>query len=79
MVDTLCHKDAFPGFFSTYKPWKESGIEGDVVFELQPTYRAIVDLIDLVGFGDVREYVSTDVQKMVLYKDLLRRCFFCFK
>ena len=79
VVDTLCHKDAFPGFFSTYKPRKESGIEGDAVFELQPTYRAIVDLIDLVGFGDVREYVSTDVQKMVLYKDLLRRCFFCFK
>ncbi|ANY78230.1 hypothetical protein BB934_08285 [Microvirga ossetica] len=79
VVDTICHKDVFSGFFSTYKPLKATGIEGDTVFELQPTYRAILDLILLVGFKRTIEIVSSDVASMVLYNEAIRRCFFCFQ
>ena len=77
VIDTICHGDVFPGFFSTYKPRKDTGIEGDTVFELQPTYRGMLDLISLVGFDRVREVVSTSVSDMDLYRDGVRRCLFC--
>jgi SAM-dependent methyltransferase len=79
IVDTICHKECFSGFFATYKPRKEWGIDGDTIFELQPTYRAIVDLINLVGFRKIQEIISSDAVNMDLYKDLIRRCLCCFK
>ena len=79
VVDTICHKDVFSGFFSTYKPVKSARTEGDTIFELQPTYRAIIDLISLVRFNKTVELVSSDVTSMDLYKEAIRRCFLCFK
>lgn len=78
VVDTLCHRDMFSGFFSVYKQDRESGTEGDAVFELQPTYSAIVELIAMVGFKRTVEIVSSDFRLMALYDTFVRRCFFCF-
>lgn len=77
VIDTITHKEPFSGYHLCVKNSAIS-IEGDLDFELQPTYRGIVDTIKASGFETVIEF-SLPTSLIALYSDQSRRCFFAFK
>ncbi|MBO0798930.1 MAG: methyltransferase domain-containing protein [Blastocatellia bacterium] len=77
VVDTITHTEPFSGFHVLSKDPSIS-IEGDLSFELQPTYRGILDTIMAAGFKEVVEIVAP-VKGIELYEDGSRRCLVAFK
>lgn len=77
VIDTITHKEPFSGYHLCIKNSAIS-IEGDLDFELQPTYRGIVDTIKASGFETVIE-ITLPTSQVELYSDQSRRCFFAFK
>ena len=77
VVDTITHKEPFSGYHVALKDDSIS-IEGDLNFELQPTYRGILDTIKAAGFLEVVEIVAP-VDNVDLYRDASRRCLVAFK
>lgn len=78
VIDTITHKEKFSGYHLAIKDSTIS-IEGDLAFELQPTYRGIIESIYSAGFGRIVEIVSDDCKGVELYRDYSRRLFFAFK
>lgn len=76
VVDTITHHEPFSAYHVNVAN-TESPIEGDLSFELQPTYRGILDTISAAGFGEVIEITApTNTQ---LYNNASRRCLVAFK
>jgi tRNA (mo5U34)-methyltransferase len=79
VIDSICHTEPFSGYHVVCDKNIHSPIEGDLSFELQPTYRGLLDTIFSVGFSHVVELIGLSSQGIELYDDLSRRCFFAFK
>jgi tRNA (mo5U34)-methyltransferase len=77
VVDTLTHKENFSGYHIRMANIA-SPIEGDVSFELQPTYRGIIDTMKAVGFKEIVE-IAAPADGVELYGGGDRRCFIGFK
>jgi 2-polyprenyl-3-methyl-5-hydroxy-6-metoxy-1,4-benzoquinol methylase len=77
VIDTITHKEPFSGYHVALKD-NSVTIEGDLAFELQPTYRGIIDTIKAAGFASVVEIVSDNPEGIELYQDSTRRCFLAF-
>jgi SAM-dependent methyltransferase len=77
VVDTITHTEPFSGYHVLSKDPSRS-LEGDLAFELQPTYRGILDTIKAAGFREVIEVVAP-VKGIELYEDGSRRCLVAFK
>ena len=78
VIDTIAHKETFSGYHLLIKNSKIS-IEGDLDFELQPTYRGIIDTIYAAGFSSIIEVRSLNPDGIELYDDESRRCFLAFR
>lgn len=79
VIDSVTHKEPFSGFFSVTNKNIKSPIEGDLSFELQPTYRGLIDTIYASGFDYLIEVMTWVDEHVDQYSDLSRRCFFAFK
>jgi tRNA (mo5U34)-methyltransferase len=77
VVDTITHTEPFSGYHVLLKD-PTIPIEGDLCFELQPTYRGILDTIRAAGFREVIEIVAP-VTGVELYDSGSRRCLVAFK
>lgn len=79
VIDTICHTEPFSGYHVLTNKNLSSPIEGDLSFELQPTYRGIIDTIYAAGFTHIVELVGLSSEEIELYNDSSRRCFLAFK
>ena len=79
IVDTICHQEPYSSYFVLANKDIKSPIEGDLTFELQPTYRGILETILSSGFKFIVEIIGTNSESIELYNDLSRRCFIAFK
>lgn len=79
VIDTVTHKEPFSGYYSLSNKNINSPIEGDLSYELQPTYRGILDVIYASGFKHIIEIMTVADVMVEQYSDLSRRCFFAFK
>ncbi|WP_132252385.1 class I SAM-dependent methyltransferase [Methylobacterium segetis] len=77
VVDTITHTEPFSAYFVRSKD-TSSPIEGDLSFELQPTYRGIIDTMRAAGFQDIIE-LEAPTSSIELYSDGTRRCLVGFK
>lgn len=77
VIDTITHTEPFSGYHVLVKN-TASPIEGDLSFELQPTYRGILDTTSAAGFRDIIEIVAP-VDDIDSYSSGSRRCFVAFK
>lgn len=77
VVDTITHSEPVSAF---HVVGKDPGIsiEGDLAFELQPTYRGIIDTMRLAGFRDIVE-LDAPTDDIELYADGSRRCLVGFR
>ena len=73
IVDTITHKEPVPAYFLQAKDSGNS-LEGDEPFELQPTYRGIIESMRLAGFSTIVEIISDTPSTVELYCDSTRRC-----
>jgi SAM-dependent methyltransferase len=79
VIDSVTHKEPFSSYFVLSDKNINSPIEGDLSFELQPTYRALLETIYSAGFKCVLEVMTIVDVNIEQYGDLSRRCFFAFK
>lgn len=79
VIDSICHTEPFSAYHVVSNKDIRSPIEGDLSFELQPTYRGLLDTIFAVGFTHVVELIGLSSEGIELYNDLSRRCFLAFK
>ncbi len=79
VIDTICHTEPLAAYHVVPRQNSISGLEGDVAFQLQPTYRAVVDTIRLAGFEHVVEVIGACQTSIDLYDRFTRRCFVAFK
>lgn len=77
VIDTISHTEPISAYHVQMKNPNIS-IEGDLSFELQPTYRGILDTITAAGFGEVVEIVAP-TDDVELYDSASRRCLVAFK
>lgn len=77
VIDTISHTEPISAYHVQMKDPNIS-IEGDLSFELQPTYRGILDTIKAAGFGEVVEIVAP-TDDIELYDSASRRCLVAFK
>ncbi|TRW92202.1 class I SAM-dependent methyltransferase [Candidatus Methylobacter oryzae] len=79
VIDSICHTEPFSGYHVVTQKNIDSPIEGDLSFELQPTYRGLLDTIHAAGFTHIVELIGLASENIELYNDLSRRCFLAFK
>ena len=79
VIDSITHKEAFSGFHLVTNKDTSSSLEGPDHYELQPTYRGLVDSMYAVGFKHVIEIEGTQHESIDLYGAGVRRCFIAFK
>jgi 2-polyprenyl-3-methyl-5-hydroxy-6-metoxy-1,4-benzoquinol methylase len=73
VVDTITHKEPVSAYFVQAKDTARV-LEGDQTFELQPSYRGIIDTMKIAGFETIIEVVGQADQEIDLYSDNSRRC-----
>lgn len=79
VIDSICHTEPFSGYHVVTQKNTKNPLEGDLSFELQPTYRGLLDTIYSAGFSHVVELFGSASHQIELYNDLSRRCFLAFK
>lgn len=79
VVDTVCHREPISAFIASYGKDNEHFGEGKFTAELQPTYRALIDIMHHVGFKFVVELVADTGRVSGFYRDHVRRCVIGFK
>ncbi len=82
VIDSIMHRDARAGFELRVGKDNTSHSEGAHVVELQPTYRAMIELMRAVGFRDIREVAAREADDKLphhLYDTRQRRCLIGFK
>ncbi|MEM7140695.1 MAG: class I SAM-dependent methyltransferase [Actinomycetota bacterium] len=79
IVDTIVKLQRVSAFFTTLGKDTESLTEGRYSLELQPTYRAMIDLLQFVGFSEVLEIVTDVEWTHEKYLAGRRRCFLAIK
>lgn len=82
VVDSIMHKEPVSAFLQMVNKNVSSHSEGEFVVELHPTYRAMIDLMQAVGFKDIQEVVPVEDGNRVqhsLYDRHDRRCLIGFK
>jgi hypothetical protein len=78
VVDTITHKEPFSAYFVSTKDPNQP-LEGDLHFELQPTYRGIIATMREAGFNDIIEIEGVCDTPVTLYSDYSRRCLIGFR
>jgi tRNA (mo5U34)-methyltransferase len=79
VIDSVTHKEPFSGYFVLSDRNINSPIEGDLSFEMQPTYRGLLETIYSAGFEYVFEVMTFVDSNIAQYSDGSRRCFFAYK
>jgi len=78
VVDTITHKEPFSAYFVNSKD-TNIPLEGDLKFELQPTYRGIIATMREAGFSFILEVEGLCDTNITLYSDSSRRCLIGFR
>jgi SAM-dependent methyltransferase len=68
ILDTLVHKHPFSGFHLVCNKNVEYSAEGEFSYELHPTYRAVCDGLQAVGFTQIYEIVGEDSRRVPNYR-----------
>lgn len=79
VIDTNCSTDPVSAYYVVRDKNMESSLEGTRSLEFLPTYRAIIDTMQEVGFKEIVEIVGTCDTPIFLYSDYTHRCFIGFK
>ena len=67
VFDTLTHKHPFSGFYLVCNKDVNYSAEGEFSYELHPTYRAICDGLQAVGFETIYELVGSAAARVPHY------------
>ena len=79
IIDTVCHLEPVSAYFLMGDKDVNRVTEGREVYELHPTYRAVIDTIRYAGFTDVFEIEGVAARPHDLYASGVRRCFLAIK
>ena len=79
VIDTVCHTEPVSAFFVMGDKNVHRTTEGKDVFELHPTYRAVIDTMRQVGFSEIFEVRGLAAEQHELYATGGRRCFLAIK
>lgn len=79
VIETVCHKEPISAYKVVGDKNVEVAIEGTRKIELQPTYRAVIETMQQVGFVKIIEVIGDCDENIELFSDYSRRCFIGFK
>ena len=79
IIDTVCHLEPVSAYFVMGDKDVSRVTEGREVYELHPTYHAVIDTIRYAGFREVFELEGVAERPHDLYAAGLRRCFLAIK
>jgi 2-polyprenyl-3-methyl-5-hydroxy-6-metoxy-1,4-benzoquinol methylase len=74
VVDTICHKQPWPGFHLIRGKDTRSALEGARSCEFHPTYRGLIAAMEEAGCSQIVEVHGICAEPIELYSDQLRRC-----
>ena len=79
VIDTVCHTEPVSAFIVMGDKDVVRSSEGKAVFELHPTYRAVIDTMRGAGFSEIFEVVGRAERPHDLYATGNRRCFLAIR
>lgn len=79
IIDTLAQKHPFSGFHLVCGKDADRSLEGETHYEFMPTYRALVDALQAVGFRQVYEVLGDRAAEIPVYQDHNVRSFLAVK
>ena len=79
VLDTLSHKHPISGFHFVANKDTNYSAEGEFHYELHPTYRAVCDALQAVGFKYIYEILGDKSDKIPNYKETNVRSFLAVK
>jgi LPS sulfotransferase NodH/SAM-dependent methyltransferase len=79
ILDSLVHKHPFSGFYLVCNKDVAYSAEGEFSYELQPTYRAVCEGLQAVGFTTIYEVIGDKAGEVPLYESGIVRTFVAAK